>query len=119
MWGDVDRIESHSVSIGRPDVNLCLSGGKVWDIELKYTKSNRVVLRPAQYAWVRRRVHVGGNVLIIIRSDNGKLRRHLAVLGGDMPDVKHNRTLSAWELQASAIWIGKIDRDDLRSMLNG
>lgn len=65
--GHTNRIESHAATIGRPDVNICLHGGIVWDIELKYCDHNKVELRPAQRMWLKRRATVGGNCAVLTK----------------------------------------------------
>ena len=59
------RIESWS-SPGVPDVNCCASFGEFW-IELKVTKSNRILLSPHQIAWHTLRSRHGGRSYILTR----------------------------------------------------
>ena len=63
------RIEN-SVGVGCPDVNVCLKGKEVW-IELKEGRVNKqgrvcIKVRPAQRAWVMRRLRSGGNVFLAV-----------------------------------------------------
>ena len=59
------RIESWS-SPGVPDVNCCASFGEFW-IELKVTKSNRILLSPHQIAWHTLRSRHGGRSYSLTR----------------------------------------------------
>ena len=59
------RIESWA-SPGVPDVNGCGDFGEFW-IELKVTKSNRVVLSPHQISWHLTRARHSGRSYILAR----------------------------------------------------
>lgn len=61
------RIETSTAS-GVPDLNCCLRGVEFW-IETKImTPQQRVLLRPYQWAWIRRRSEAGGLVYVIAAS---------------------------------------------------
>jgi len=57
------RIENW-VGAGIPDVVLCDSSGYFHFVELKYTTSNRVDLRPSQVAWLTKHRHASCWILI-------------------------------------------------------
>jgi len=59
------RVESWA-SPGVPDVNGCGDFGEFW-IELKVTKSNRVVLSPHQISWHLTRARYSGRSYILTR----------------------------------------------------
>lgn len=58
------RIENTAGS-GVPDINCCLGGREIW-IECKI---NQPLLRPFQWAWINRRVNVGGKVFVIVERE--------------------------------------------------
>jgi hypothetical protein len=115
--GDVDRIESHDVTLGRPDTNLCLHGGIVWDIELKYCDSNKVKLRPSQRMWLRKRAGVGGKVAVfskVVSKDGTFFMLHIGPAVARVSD-----DLEDWIKTATHIWDHKIDFAELEEMLRG
>ena len=64
---DLQRLESGMTSRGIPDVNGCCDGKEFW-IELKYTKTNKVGIRPEQVAWMLRRRKNGGRTFILVKT---------------------------------------------------
>lgn len=110
--GDYDRIESHDVSIGRPDINICLSGGVVWDIELKYSDTNTTRLRPSQRGWFFRRRRVGGNCAVFTKWVRPNETLYLFNL--QFPD---DDNMQDWADYAEVIWEGKIDWNELEEIL--
>lgn len=63
-------IETGGIVSGVPDAEYCAPGGVSGWIEFKYVrgpKSNDVGLRPAQVAWIDRRVRSGGRAFIAIQ----------------------------------------------------
>ncbi len=63
VHGDVLRIENMASS-GTPDINYCFAGVEVW-IETKMHENSRTLLRPYQWAWIRRRHMCKGRVFVI------------------------------------------------------
>ena len=60
------RIETAAVGGGVPDLNYCAAGFEGW-VEAKATDGWLIEIRPAQNAWIGRRVRAGGNVYIAAR----------------------------------------------------
>jgi len=58
------RIENY-IGAGIPDVLICDERGEFHLVELKFTTSNRVELRPAQVAWLTKHQH--GSCWILIK----------------------------------------------------
>lgn len=115
--GDVDRLESHATSIGRPDVNLCLMDGIVWDVELKYTDCHTVKIRPAQKMWHSKRGRAGGNSCIltkVVLRDEKFFIFHYGRRARDLDD-----RLSTWIETADIIWDNKIDFVELEEIFRG
>jgi hypothetical protein len=110
--GDVDRIESHSTSIGRPDVNICLDPGIIWDIELKYSDNGKVRVRPAQRMWFAKRMRVKANVAFLTKAViNGR-----SVYFMNMYPPNEN-FLDDWINRAHVVWDDKIDFNELEEIL--
>jgi len=61
----IQRIEN-SAGRGQPDVEACWHGVQAW-IELKIVKGNRLIFRPAQPDWIRKRWATGGRVYVLAR----------------------------------------------------
>lgn len=61
------RIETSTAS-GVPDLNCCLHGVEFWVETKMMTAQQRVLLRPYQWAWIRRRTENGGRVYVIAAS---------------------------------------------------
>ena len=60
------RIET-TTALGVPDVNLFApSLGEMW-IETKLAKSGKTILRAPQYAWIMKRIYLGGKCAIVSR----------------------------------------------------
>lgn len=112
--GDVDRIESHSTSLGRPDVNICLNPSINWDIELKYSDNGKVHLRPSQRGWFSRRRRVRANALVLTKAIiNGQ-----AVYFINMIDkIPDGDRIDDWINLAHIVWDGKIDFGELEGIL--
>jgi Holliday junction resolvase len=81
-------IESRYTESGIPDLNGCYAGADFW-IECKVTKAYAVVLRPAQIAWIDRRIRAGGKVWIAIRrySKKNKVDELWLVNGGAVREL--------------------------------
>jgi hypothetical protein len=105
--GHWDRIESHSASQGRFDVNACIEGD-TFDIELKIYDSKRggFVLRASQNAWACNRVRAGGNAWIFARYD-GAQEEFLLIPAKNSRALIHDRSYEGWAKQAVKIWYGK------------
>ena len=110
--GDANRLESHATSVGRPDVNVCLVGGIVWDLELKYSNTNHTRLRPAQRGWLFRRRRVGGNCGVLTKWEQADTTLYLFNIR--FPD---NNDMYDWEQYADAVWESKIDWAELEHVL--
>lgn len=74
-------IESRSTESGIPDLNGAYAGTEFW-IECKITKTYAIVLRPAQIAWILRRIRNGGNVFIAVRRRN-RLTDEIWIVNGN------------------------------------
>ena len=61
---NLTRIENY-IGAGIPDVLICDERGEFHLVELKFTTSNRVELRPAQVAWLTKHQH--GSCWILIK----------------------------------------------------
>lgn len=85
----VNRIESHSTSIGFPDVEFCIDGC-VGALELKAVASlsEHVHVRPSQVGWFRRRMKAGGKPILLLwiaDIDNYYLLRGTDLFNVDCP----------------------------------
>lgn len=60
---DVLRIEN-TAERGVPDMNICHKGREAW-LECKLFVRDKVLLRPAQFAWGMRRSSHGGRVCVL------------------------------------------------------
>jgi hypothetical protein len=69
-------IETGATAGGVPDSEYCFAGGRQGWVEFKNVKGWRVNLRPAQVAWISRRVRMGGVVFIAARKDYGLFLLH-------------------------------------------
>jgi len=80
---DLQRLESGMTSRGIPDINGCKDGTEFW-VELKYTTTKKVAIRPEQVAWLLRRSKVGGRTFVLVKTPKelylypGSLARELA-----------------------------------------
>jgi uncharacterized protein YecT (DUF1311 family) len=63
-------IETGATAGGVPDSEFCFEGGHQGWLEFKRVSGWRVVLQPAQIAWISRRDRMGANVWIAARKDN-------------------------------------------------
>lgn len=89
--GHISMVESPETSPGIPDLNWCLRGREGWT-ELKVSKAGESPdIRPAQRAWIRRRVVVGGNVSLLLY--NNVDQAIITLQGESLEDVK---TLKDW-----------------------
>ena len=63
----INRIESHSTSIGFPDLEFCIKGCQ-GTLELKAVRTvgDRVLSRASQLGWNRRRLKAGGKPLMLL-----------------------------------------------------
>lgn len=120
--GHFDRIESHAVSQGRPDVNYCIDG-REGDIELKIFDRKRggFILRASQNAWFCNRVRNGGKRCFILArfdGDSGKIV-YLLIDGKNSRSLIHDRSFEGWIKQARVIWEGKVNWSELKAVLKG
>ena len=108
--GHWDRIESHAVSQGRPDLNWC-NEGDVADIELKIydVRKGGFVLRANQNAWMANRIRHGGKVFIFARFDSVEGPVYLLIPGTRRKELIHERSYEAWHKQAIWVWENKVD----------
>jgi hypothetical protein len=67
QWSSV---ETGATQGGVPDSECCFEGGAQGWIEFKSVTGWRVTMRPAQIAWISRRVRMGGVVWIAARKEN-------------------------------------------------
>lgn len=116
--GHLDRIESHAVSQGRPDVNWCHEGDTV-DIELKVfdPKRNGFVLRANQNAWMCQRTKHGGKVFIFARYDSVDGPIYLLIPGTRSRALIHDRSYEGWHKQAIWVWQDKMDWEIFRRLV--
>ena len=73
-------VESRFTESGIPDIEGCDHGRAFW-VECKKTRGWTVRIRPAQIAWILRRIRVGGRVTIAVRAQ-GKARDELLIVRG-------------------------------------
>lgn len=108
--GHVERIESHAVSQGRPDVNWCHES-QTADIELKIFDPRRggFVLRANQNAWMCQRTKAGGKVYIFARFDSVDGPIYLLIPGARSRALIHDRSYEGWYKQAIWVWEGTPD----------
>jgi hypothetical protein len=112
--GDVDRIESHATSIGRPDVNICLNPGITWDIELKYSDAGKVKLRPAQRMWFSKRRGVKAKACVFTKAViNGTPVYFLNMIN----HIPEGDRLDDWINSADIVWDRKMDYAQLEGIL--
>lgn len=118
--GHWDRIESHAVSQGRPDVNVCIEGD-VFDIELKIydPRKNGFVLRANQNAWMLNRTRNGGRVFIFARFDSVTGPYYLLIPGTRSRELIHERSFEAWRAQAIWVWEGTPDWQIFLNLVRG
>lgn len=103
--GHWDRIESHAVSQGRPDVDCCVAGREA-QIELKIYDPKRggFVLRANQNSWMYNRVKAGGNVWILARYDFAEKPLYLLIPGNRSRALIHDRSFETWKENSAVIW---------------
>jgi hypothetical protein len=65
MGYHVTWVESHEVSAGVPDLNICVGGIDLW-IELKAMKNGSVKMRPPQKSWHSERFARGGMSWVLV-----------------------------------------------------
>lgn len=120
--GHFDRIESHAVSVGRPDVNYCIDG-REGDIELKIFDRKRggFVLRASQNAWFCKRHRSGSRRIFILAryDDNSGNQMFLLISGNKSRNLIHDRSFEGWIAQADIIWQGQINWSELKAALKG
>ena len=120
--GHFDRIESHAVTQGRPDVNYCISG-VTGDVELKVFDKRKggFVLRANQNAWFCNRNKAGAKTIFILaRYDNEYGNKtYLLIHGSKSRELIHDRSYDGWEQQATMKWFGVPDWVQLRNALLG
>lgn len=119
--GHFDRIESHAVSQGRPDVNYCIDGC-VGDIELKIFDRKRggFVLRANQNAWLCQRVRAKGRCFVLARHDDSfGNQTFLLIEGNRSRALIHDRSFETWRDQAKMVWPGRINFSELKAVLKG
>lgn len=112
--GEVDRIESHATSIGRPDINMCLNPGIVWDIELKYSDDGKVKMRPSQRGWFKRRARVHGQAMVLTHVVTSREDMFMVNMVNHIPEEDD---LDAWILVAHIIWDGGINWGQFEEIL--
>lgn len=110
--GHVNRVESHSTSIGVPDLEIQLYNGPQWWIELKVANP-KVRVRPAQKLWHRERARAGGNRAFLLKSVVGEVKyafvKSLAVIDHVDPEY--------WLNAAEEVWIRHINWNELEEIL--
>lgn len=108
--GHWDRIESHSASQGRFDVNACING-VTFDIELKIYDKRRggFVLRSSQNAWACNRTRAGGNAWIFARYDFNDKPEYLLIPARNSRQLIHDRSYEGWLSQSTFRWVGQVD----------
>lgn len=118
--GHWDRIESHSATQGRPDVNFCVDGITV-DIELKVfdPRRNGFVLRASQNAWITNRTRAGGHVWILARFKEDERECYMLISGSKSRNLIHDRSIEGWKQQATEIWVGMPDWDQAMQIMTG
>ena len=114
LIGDVDRIESHETSIGRPDINICIEGDIQWDIELKYTDTHGIEVRPSQRMWFKKRSKVQRRACFFTKVVRPNEILYLVNLINNTPD---SNNLSDWILCARAIYNDNIDWEHFEEIL--
>lgn len=112
--GDADRLESHATCIGRPDVNICLSGGIVWDIELKYSDNGKINLRPAQRMWFVKRGRVGAKACVFTKAVIQGEAVYFLNMINKIPD---GDSLDDWINAAHVVWDHKVDYAEFEEIL--
>ena len=119
--GHLDRIESHSTSQGRPDVNYCIDGC-MGDIELKIFDKRKggLVLRANQNAWFCNRVRHNGRCFILARYDNDfGNSTFILIEGRHSRALIHDRSYETWRDLAKCLWQNKINFSELKAVLKG
>ena len=104
--GDADRIESTGTALGRPDVNLVIPMGIVWDIELKYCDDGKVKMRPSQRGWFSRRKRFGHPCFVFTKVVTNSGVFYMINMNGHIPD---GDVLNDWIADAHVVWDDNID----------
>ena len=106
--GHCCRVESHSTCVGIPDVNLHLTQGPEWWIEIKTAiGADKVEVRPAQWGWHKRRRQIGGRCMFLTKwtPSNGTATRYLVNING--PFVKDD--MYEWAERANLIMLDEFN----------
>lgn len=122
----LSRVESHSTSIGIPDVNFTIDGKDGW-IELKFENSKGIYLRESQYCWMRDRLRVGCNNIHVLwgadveyMDERGKCRVYGLVHVHCITQLKQLRGMTKpveWASESLAQWNNNIDFKQLKGLL--
>jgi hypothetical protein len=89
--GHVSMVESPETSPGVPDLNWCVDGQEGWtELKVQQKDGSAPEIRPAQYAWIRRRIRAGGKVNLLCMLNDGSV---LNVHGSDVEKIK---TMKDW-----------------------
>lgn len=94
------RIESHSTSIGFPDVDYHIGDSSGY-IELKHTNGEDIKVRPSQYRWITDRRDAGANNVFILWSWTECGITHLHLLPCDVVNKK------MWLQTSPEKWAGR------------
>lgn len=115
--GQVSQLESGATAAGIPDTLFFDADSRkdVW-IELKHgAPKNRWELRKTQIAWMRRRIHKGGFVFLLLKYSGGE-DRYCLILVNDVTKLEflsHNQNCLSWFSLAEKEWQGRIPDEEL------
>ena len=114
--GHWDRIESHAMSPGIPDLGFCVEGYEGL-IETKYAKTlnGKPEIRPTQVRWFRNRVKQHGNCWLSLKvEDYGYFLFH----GTVVRDLAEAKSLRDWIVYASYFWDSEVmNWDDFKKVI--
>jgi len=114
--GHFNRIESHDLSVGFPDVEYCIASC-CSTIELKYGANEVPEIRPSQVRWFNKRIKHGGNpwlfAHIIVKGED----HYLLFKGKHVKILCKSDDLAEWFSLSHRSWTGKVDWSSLIRVL--
>lgn len=116
----LERVESHALSSGTPDVDFCIVG-HMGKIELKYANDDNPVpdIRPSQVRWMRKRFRAGGNVWVLTQFFNDKedMVAYGLTRGDKAEGLALAKTQSQYLKLQDFVWADELNFSELISLI--
>jgi hypothetical protein len=98
------RVESHSLSLGVPDLAYTVNGNTGW-MELKHSKNGEVPrIRASQKKWISENTRCGGHPLIMTSFNSIDGSGFILNRGNVVEALYKSKTLKEWKDLSIVVW---------------